>query len=69
VIAGRIHVEVQQQRELLQGGMRQQVGFIADQNRMLLLTLVQAHDGVCNLAHQVAAEVRWFQVQFQSDLA
>ncbi len=49
--------------------MRQQVGFIADQNRMLLLALVQAHDGAGNLAHQVAAEVRRFQVQFQCDLA
>ena len=36
---------------------------------MLLFALVQAHDGACNLAHQVAAEVRRFQVQFQSDLA
>jgi len=41
--------------------MRQQVGFIADQNGMLLLALVQAHDSAGNLAHQVAAEVRRLQ--------
>ncbi len=68
-VARGIHVEVQQQRELFQGGMRQQVGFIADQNGMLLLALVQTHDGIGDLAHQVAAEVRRFQVQFQGDLA
>ena len=49
--------------------MRQQVGFIADQNRMLLPAMVQAHDGAGNLAHQVAAKVRRLQVQFQGDLA
>src|ERR1035437_2895771 len=36
---------------------------------MLLFALVQAHDGAGHLAHQVAAEVRRFQIQFQSDLA
>ena len=36
---------------------------------MLLLALVQTHDGVGNLAHQVAAVVRRLQVQFQGDLA
>src|SRR5262245_47614201 len=36
--------------------MRREVGFIADQNGMLLFALVQAHDGVSNLwPHQVAA--------------
>src|ERR1700683_2384518 len=49
--------------------MRQQVSFIADQNGMLLFALIQAHDGAGNLAHQVAAEVRRLQVQFQGDLA
>ena len=49
--------------------MRQQVGFIADQNGMLLFALVQTHDGAGDLAHQVAAEVRRLQVQFQGDLA
>ena len=68
-IAGGIHVEVQQQGELFQGGMRQQVGFIADQNGMLLFALVQAHDGAGNLAYQVAAEVCRLQVQLQGDLA
>jgi cell division protein FtsB len=29
----RIHVEVEQQRELFEGGMRQQLGFVADENR------------------------------------
>src|SRR5262249_29222098 len=49
--------------------MWQQVGFIADQNGVLLLALVQTHDGFGDLAHQVAAEVRRLQIQFQSDLA
>ena len=49
--------------------MRQQVGFIADQNGMLFFALVQTHDGIGNLAHQVAAEVGRLQVQFQGDLA
>src|SRR5580658_4593964 len=48
--------------------MRQQVGFIADQNGMLLFALVQTHDGSGDLAHQVAAEVCRLQVQFQGDL-
>ena len=50
-------------------GWRQQVGFVADQNGMLLLALVQTHDGFGDLAHQVAAEVRRFQIQFQRNLA
>jgi hypothetical protein len=49
--------------------MRQQVGFIVDENWMLVLALVEAHDGAGNLAHQGAAEVRWFQVQFQGESA
>src|SRR5580704_1182276 len=49
--------------------MRKQMGFIADQNGMLLLALVQAHDGIGNLAYQIAAEVRRRQVQFERDLA
>ena len=64
-----VHVEVQQQRELFQGGMRQQVGFIADQNGMLFFALVQTHDGLGDLAHQVTAKVRRLQVQFERDLA
>src|SRR6266550_520669 len=35
-IAARIHIEVQQQRELFERGMAQQLGFIADENRVLL---------------------------------
>src|ERR1019366_5961395 len=67
-IARGIHVEVQQQRELFQGGMRQQVGFIADQNRMLLLSLVQTHACSYNLGSQSAADVRRFQVQLECNL-
>jgi hypothetical protein len=36
---------------------------------VLLFALVQTHDAAGNLAHQVAAEVRRLQVQFQDDLA
>ena len=68
-VARGIHVEVQQQRQLFQGGMRQQLGFVADENGMLLFALVETHDGIGDLAHQVAAEVRRLQVQFQGDLA
>jgi len=68
-IAGGIHVEVEQQRQLFQGGMRQQVGFIADQNRMLLFALIQPHHGIGDLAYQVAAKVSRLQVQFERDLA
>ena len=67
-IARGVHIEVQQQRELFQRGMRQQVSFIADQNGMLLLALVETHNGAGDLAHQVAAKVGRFQIQFQGDL-
>lgn len=63
-----IHVEVQQQRQLFEGGMRQQLGFIIDENRVLLLALVETHDGFGDLAHQVAAVVCGNQVQFQREL-
>ena len=36
---------------------------------MLLLALVETHDGFGDLAHQVAAVVRRLQIQFQGDLA
>ena len=36
---------------------------------MLLLALIEAHDGFGDLAHQVAAVVRRDQVQFQGQLA
>ena len=68
-IARGIHIEVQQQRELFQRRMRQQLRFVADENGMLLLALVQAHDGLGDLAHQIAAPVRRFQIQLRRDLA
>ena len=49
--------------------MAQQLGLVADENGMLLLALVETHDGVGDLAHQVAAVVRRFQIQFQGQLA
>ena len=48
--------------------MRQQMRLITDQNRMLLLALVEPHDGIGDLPHQVATRVRRLQVQPQSDL-
>ncbi len=68
-VVGGIHIEVEQQRELLQGGMAQQLSFVADENGVLLFTLVETHDGVCDLAHQVAAVVRRRQVQFHLSYA
>ena len=38
---GGIHVEVQQQGQLLEGRMAQQLGLVADENRMLLFALVE----------------------------
>ena len=67
-VVRRIHVEVQQQRELFEGGMRQQLGLVADENRVLLLALIETHDGFGDLAHQVAPVVRRDQVQFQREL-
>jgi hypothetical protein len=49
--------------------MRQQVRFVTHENRVLLFALIQAHDRLGNLAHQVAPEVRWLQLQRQGDLA
>ena len=43
--------------------MRQQMRFVADENGMLLLALIQAHDGVGDLADQVAAKVRRLQIE------
>ncbi len=62
-IAAGIHVEVQQQGKLFERGMTQQLGFVADENRMLLLTLIEVHDGLGDLAHQVAAVVRRLQIE------
>ena len=36
---------------------------------MLLLTFIQAHDGVGDLPHQVAAKVRGLQTETERDLA
>src|SRR5437899_8915375 len=49
--------------------MRQQVSFIADENRMLLLTLIQVHDGAGDLPDQVAAKMCRLQIESESDLA
>ena len=49
--------------------MAQQLGFVADENRVLLLALIEAHDGVGDLAHQIAAVVGRLQIQFQRQLA
>ena len=49
--------------------MRQQLRFVADENGMLLLALVQSHDGLRDLAHQIAAPMRRFQIQLPRHLA
>ena len=64
-----IHVEVEQQRKLFEGGVAQQLGFVADEHGVLLFALVEIHDGGGDLAHQVAAEVRRLEVEFQGQLA
>ena len=48
--------------------MWQQLGFVADENRVLLLALIETHDGFRDLAHQVAPVVCRNQVQFQRQL-
>src|SRR5450755_3957364 len=48
--------------------MRQQMRFITDQNRMLLLALNEPHHCVGDLPHQIATTVRRLQVQSQCDL-
>jgi hypothetical protein len=64
-----IHVEVEQQRKLFEGGMAQQLRFVADENGVLFFALVEIHDGGRDLAHQVAAVVRRFEVELQGQLA
>jgi hypothetical protein len=49
--------------------MAQQLGLIADENGVLFFALVEVHDGLGDLAHQIAAVVRRLQIQFQGDLA
>src|ERR1035437_1698129 len=43
--------------------MAQQLGFVTDENGMLLLAPLEAHDGAGDLAHKVAAAVGRFQVR------
>src|SRR2546429_9222722 len=49
--------------------MAEQVSFVADQEGMLFLALVQADDGFGDLAHQVATAVSRFEIQFTGQLA
>src|SRR5664279_6513872 len=49
--------------------MAQQLSFVADENGVLLLGLIEAHDGVRDLSHQVAAVVCRLQIQLQGQLA
>jgi len=67
-VVGRIHVEIEQQRELFEGGMTQQMGFITNEDGVLLFALVQPHEGFRDLAHQIAAIMRRLQVQFAGQL-
>ena len=48
--------------------MAQQLSFVANENGVLLLGLIETHDGIGDLAHQVAAVVRRLQIQFQGQL-
>src|SRR5215831_11995284 len=64
-----VHVEVQQQGKLLQRRVAQQLGLVADEQGVLFLALIQAHDSLRDLARQVAAIVRRLQIQFQRHLA
>ena len=49
--------------------MAQQLGFIADENGMLLLSLIETHNGLGDLAHQISAVVGGFQIELQGQLA
>ena len=49
--------------------MAQQLGFIADEKGMLLLSLIETHDGLGDLAHQISAVVGGFQIELQGQLA
>src|SRR6516165_5222842 len=48
--------------------MPQQLSFVTDKDGMLLLGLIETDDGGRDLAHQVAAIVGRFQVQFMREL-
>src|SRR5262249_43916474 len=50
-VVRRVHVKVQQQRELFEGGVAQQVCLVQDKQGMLFLALLQTHDGVRDLAY------------------
>ena len=49
--------------------MGQELGLVTDENGVLLLALIEAHDGVGDLARQIAAVVRRDQVKGQGELA
>src|SRR5579864_4188680 len=66
---GGVHVEVEQQRQLLQSSVAQQLRLIADEDGMLLLVFVQMHDGFRDLANEIAAIVSRFEIQLQGQLA
>src|SRR5919109_794360 len=54
--------------ELFQSGMAQQVGLVTDEDRMLLLALIQTHDGLGDLTDQIPAATRRLEVQFARQL-
>lgn len=49
--------------------MAQQLGFVADEQGVLLLAAVETHQGLGDLAHQVAAVMGGFQIQFHGQEA
>jgi hypothetical protein len=48
---------------MFEHGMTQQLGFVADEKGMLLFILIEVHDGLGDLAHQIAAVVRRLQIE------
>src|SRR4029077_17397862 len=48
--------------------MAQELGVIGDEDGVLLFALVQTHDGFGDLADQISAIVRWFEIQLQREL-
>src|SRR3974390_3232936 len=48
--------------------MVEEVGFVADQQGMLFLVLVQTHDGFGDLPYQITAAASRFEVQFTRQL-
>src|SRR5215831_19102450 len=49
--------------------MSQQLGLVADENGMLLFALIEMHDGFGYLAHEIAAVMRWLEIQLEGQLA